>query len=291
VIAANASAIPYFRRTGVRGLARSMPTSAALDRYVCGCTCVYMCAFAGAGAHVRHRVGQQQGIAVYEVPTGWKFFGNLMDAERLSICGEESFGTGSDHIREKDGIWAALAWLSILAERAARGQTPTIAATLRAHFDQYGRNYFTRCVRTTSCVWQAARRGLTDAGRYDYEEVASAGAEQMMAALRATAASGRLVGTELRGGEGAAAEAFTVATMDDFAYTDPIDGSVSQQQGLRLLFADGSRIVFRLSGTGSVGATVRVYLERYEADPARTDRDPQVRRGGRTRGSLRGASR
>lgn len=231
VIAANADAIPYFRKTGLKGLARSMPTSGALDR-----------------------VAQAKGITLYEVPTGWKFFGNLMDAGFLSICGEESFGTGSDHIREKDGIWAVLAWLSILAHRFSLNQNFKLSAILKDHFTMFGRNYFSR---------------------YDYEEVSSEGAEAMMNILRGYAKDGSLNGKTF--GEGS--ESYQVAKVDDFEYKDPIDGSISSQQGLRVLFTDGSRFVFRLSGTGSVGATVRLYLEKFEADPANANLDPQVALG------------
>eukprot|EP00160_Parvularia_atlantis_P019741 Unigene7875_Nuclearia_a/m.24189 Unigene7875_Nuclearia_a/g.24189 ORF Unigene7875_Nuclearia_a/g.24189 Unigene7875_Nuclearia_a/m.24189 type:complete len:562 (+) Unigene7875_Nuclearia_a:47-1732(+) len=239
IIAANALAVPYFRQHGIKGLARSMPTSSALDK-----------------------VAHQLKVDLYEVPTGWKFFGNLMDAGRLSICGEESFGTGSDHIREKDGLWAVLAWLSILAQRAADGKDFALGAIQRDHFAQYGRNYFTR---------------------YDYEEVASAGADAMMAALRAHAAQGTLTGKVFE----EAGETYTVGKVDDFAYTDPIDASVSTQQGLRVLFTDGSRFVFRLSGTGSVGATVRLYVEKYQADASKSQEDPQTALGALVRIALR----
>jgi len=228
-------------------------------------------------------VGKARGITVYEVPTGWKFFGNLMDANKLSICGEESFGTGSDHIREKDGIWAALAWLSIVAHRASTGRPFAIVDVLKAHFSEFGRNYFSRYAWPGEKGCRCGLAAFSDravvmnrfliADRYDYEEVASEGAEVMMAALRAQAESGQLVGTLLKSN----GEEFTVAKIDDFAYTDPVDGSVSTKQGVRVLFADGSRLIYRLSGTGSVGATIRIYVERYEADAAKTDRDAQVR--------------
>ncbi|KAJ2742988.1 hypothetical protein GGI20_004094 [Coemansia sp. BCRC 34301] len=212
--------IPYFQREGLRGLARSMPTSCAIDR-----------------------VAAAKGVELFEVPTGWKFFGNLMDAGRLSICGEESFGTGSDHIREKDGIWAVVAWLNILAYANQALPGTSVRSIMRGFFEVYGRNYFTR---------------------YDYEEVASEGAAQMIEDLRAKGPS--LVGTTING--------FTVADVDDFEYTDPIDHSVSRNQGLRVVFGDTSRIIFRLSGTGSEGATVRIYIERYDA--AQFDLDAQV---------------
>ncbi|KAJ2778859.1 hypothetical protein H4R18_004346, partial [Coemansia javaensis] len=211
-----AECIPYFKRAGIRGLARSMPTSCAIDR-----------------------VAAAQGLDAFEVPTGWKFFGNLMDAGRLSICGEESFGTGSDHIREKDGIWAVVAWLNIIAHVSQTAPGATVRSIMLDFYASYGRNYFTR---------------------YDYEEVDSDGAAEMMARLRALAAGeqGGLVGQTHAG--------YTIAAADDFEYTDPIDHSVSKNQGLRIVFEDSSRIIFRLSGTGSQGATVRIYIERY--DPA-----------------------
>ncbi|KAJ2793259.1 hypothetical protein H4R21_005966, partial [Coemansia helicoidea] len=223
LIAHHAECIPYFQRHGLHGLARSMPTSCAIDR-----------------------VAAAKGLPVFEVPTGWKFFGNLMDAGRLSICGEESFGTGSDHIREKDGIWAIVAWLNIIAHVSQTAPDASVRSIMLDFFREYGRNYFTR---------------------YDYEEVDSAGATQMMARLRALAAGehGGLVGRTFSG--------YTVAAADDFAYTDPVDGSVSGQQGVRVIFADSSRIIFRLSGTGSQGATVRIYIERY--DPEQFDLDTQ----------------
>lgn len=201
-------AIPYFRKRGLAGLARSMPTSRALDR-----------------------VAQAQGLDIYEVPTGWKFFGNLMDANKCSLCGEESFGTGSDHVREKDGVWAILAWLSIVVHV----KNPNIEAILQDHYRRYGRNFFSR---------------------YDYEEVESDAANAMVDALRDQLAS--LKGKTING--------FTVDHADDFSYTDPIDGSTSSHQGLRVLFTDGSRFVVRLSGTGSQGATIRLYVEKYSSD-------------------------
>ncbi|KAG0242006.1 Phosphoglucomutase-2 [Actinomortierella wolfii] len=226
IIAAHADAIPYFRRTGIRGLARSMPTSTALDR-----------------------VAEKKGVEFFEVPTGWKFFGNLMDAGRLSICGEESFGTGSDHIREKDGVWAIVAWLNIIAA-VNQKQKAGINDILQAHYQTYGRNFFSR---------------------YDYEEVDSDGANSMVNRLRALVSTERdsLIGKDL--GEG-----FVVKDGDDFEYTDPIDHSVSKKQGVRIIFEDGSRIIFRLSGTGSHGATVRLYVEKYENNPANYTADTQV---------------
>ena len=206
-------AIPYFK-DGIRGLARSMPTSGAIDRV----------------AHARN-------YEMFEVPTGWKFFGNLMDAGRLSICGEESFGTGSDHIREKDGLWAVVAWLSILATANKEKAGTSVADVLHGHYSKYGRNFFSR---------------------YDYEEVSSDGAKAMIEQVRALFTSPEFPGSKHG--------AFTVKEAGDFSYTDPIDGSVSKNQGLYVRFVDGSRIVFRLSGTGSAGATIRLYVEKYTQD-------------------------
>ncbi|ORY03725.1 hypothetical protein K493DRAFT_311625 [Basidiobolus meristosporus CBS 931.73] len=226
VIAAHAESIPYFRKNGVKGLARSMPTSTALDR-----------------------VAQKKGLEYFEVPTGWKFFGNLMDADRLSICGEESFGTGSNHIREKDGIWAILAWLNILAAENDKNAQVGIKDILAEHYHTYGRNFFTR---------------------YDYEEVDSAAAGKMVDHLNEylTTKKDEFIGTSF--GE------FKVADADNFSYTDPIDNSVSKNQGIRIIFSDSSRIIFRLSGTGSQGATIRLYIEKYESDPSKYDLDAQV---------------
>jgi len=220
IIAANArECIPYFKG-GIKGLARSMPTSGALDL-----------------------VAKDMGVEFFEVPTGWKFFGNLMDAGRLSICGEESFGTGSDHIREKDGLWAVLAWLSILAKRnegvPVGGELVTVESVTKEHWAKYGRNYFSR---------------------YDYENCSADDANKMMAHLKEVQ-KGLKKGDKLR--------EFTIAVADDFSYTDPVDGSVAKGQGLRFVFEDGSRFVFRLSGTGSAGATIRLYLEKYEADKSK----------------------
>ncbi|KAG0265773.1 Phosphoglucomutase-2 [Mortierella polycephala] len=214
IIAAQADAIPYFRQTGVKGLARSMPTSTALDL-----------------------VAKKKGYEHFEVPTGWKFFGNLMDAGRLSICGEESFGTGSDHIREKDGVWAVIAWLNIIAA-ANQVKRCGINDILLTHYNEYGRNFFSR---------------------YDYEEVDSEGASKMVDRLRALVSTDRasLIGKDLGNG-------FVVKDGDDFEYTDPIDGS-----GIRIIFEDGSRLIVRLSGTGSQGATVRLYVEKYESNPSK----------------------
>ena len=215
VLAANAHLAPGYAR-GLAGVARSMPTSAAADR-----------------------VADALGIGKFETPTGWKFFGNLLDAGKATLCGEESFGTGSDHVREKDGLWAVLLWLNILAVRKQ-----SVAAIMAEHFAKFGRNYYSR---------------------HDFEAIASDKADAMMAALRASLPS--LAGRQVEG--------MTIQAADDFAYTDPIDGSVSRQQGVRILFTDGSRIVLRLSGTGTEGATLRLYLERFTPGPEGLDHDPQ----------------
>ncbi len=216
VLAANAHLAPGYR-AGLKGVARSMPTSAAVDR-----------------------VAAALGITSYETPTGWKFFGNLLDAGRVTLCGEESFGTGSDHVREKDGLWAVLLWMNILA---VRGQS--VAQILAAHWARFGRNYYSR---------------------HDFEALPVAAADAMMAGLKGRLAA--LPGTVIEG--------MTVAAADDFAYLDPVDGSTSKAQGVRVIFADGSRIVLRLSGTGTEGATLRLYLERYAAGPDGLDHDPQA---------------
>lgn len=216
VLAANAKLAPGYAG-GLKGVARSMPTSAAADR-----------------------VAEAQGIGMYETPTGWKFFGNLLDAGRATICGEESFGTGSDHVREKDGLWAILLWLNILAVRKQ-----SMADILSEHWARFGRNYYSR---------------------HDFEAIESAKADMMFAALRGS----------LPGLKGQMVEGMTVSGADDFAYVDPVDGSVSQRQGVRVMFENGSRIVYRLSGTGTEGATLRVYLERYAAGPEGLDLDAQV---------------
>ncbi|OMH83250.1 Phosphoglucomutase [Zancudomyces culisetae] len=212
-----AQAIPYFKKTGVKGLARSMPTSGAIDR-----------------------VAKKLNVEMFEVPTGWKFFGNLMDAGRLSICGEESFGTGSDHIREKDGLWAIVAWLNIIAYVDLKLNLPcSIRAIMNRFYLKYGRNYFTR---------------------YDYEEIESSHAEAMYSHLESLIVSPDFVGRKFGN------NAFTVSCADNFSYVDPVDSSVSKNQGLRIVFSDSSRIIFRLSGTGSSGATFRVYIEKYESN-------------------------
>jgi phosphoglucomutase len=216
ILAANAHLAPGYA-SGLAGIARSMPTSAAADR-----------------------VAEALGIACYETPTGWKFFGNLLDAGLATLCGEESFGTGSNHVREKDGLWAVLLWLDVLAARRQ-----PVAEIVREHWARFGRNYYSR---------------------HDYEEVDADAAASLMDNLRA----------ELPGLAGQRFGDWTIEQADDFSYTDPVDGSVSTRQGIRLLFAGGARIVYRLSGTGTAGATLRVYLERFEPDPARHDQDPQA---------------
>ena len=215
VLAANAHLAPGYAR-GLAGVARSMPTSRAVDA-----------------------VAEKLGIGAYETPTGWKFFGNLLDAGKATLCGEESAGTGSDHVREKDGLWAVLLWLNILAAREM-----SVADILADHWNQFGRHYYSR---------------------HDYEGVDADAANTMMDTLRQKLPT--LPGTSVDGME--------ISASDDFSYTDPIDGSVSHKQGIRILFANGSRIVFRLSGTGTVGATLRVYLEHFEGDPTRHGQDPQ----------------
>lgn len=227
IIAANAQeAIPYFRG-GPKGLARSMPTSGALDR-----------------------VAEKLNLPFFEVPTGWKFFGNLMDDGKLSICGEESFGTGSDHIREKDGIWAVLAWLSILAYQnkdiSPGEKLVSVSDVVKEHWATYGRNFFSR---------------------YDYEECESEGANKMIEYLRDLVSKSK---------PGDKYGSYALQFADDFTYTDPVDGSVASKQGVRFVFSDGSRIIFRLSGTGSSGATVRMYIEQFEPDVSKHDMDAQT---------------
>jgi phosphoglucomutase len=215
VLAANAQLVPGYAQ-GLKGVARSMPTSRAVDR-----------------------VAQSLGIACYETPTGWKFFGNLLDAGKATLCGEESAGTGSDHVREKDGVWAVLFWLNILA--VTRKPVETI---LRDHWRKFGRNYYSR---------------------HDYEGVDAKAANRLIDDLRAA----------LAGLPGKRLGAFSVERADDFSYTDPIDQSVSSKQGIRVEFSDGSRIVYRLSGTGTEGATLRVYIERFEPDAAKHEIETQ----------------
>ena len=215
LIAANATLIPGYK-DGLSGVARSMPTSQAADR-----------------------VAEKLGIDCYETPTGWKFFGNLLDTDNITICGEESFGTGSNHVREKDGLWAVLFWLNILAERQQ-----SVEEIVTEHWQTYGRNFYSR---------------------HDYEGIASDKANELMKGLR----------SQLSDLPGQTLGDYTVDYADDFSYTDPIDGSVSDKQGIRIGFTDGSRMVFRLSGTGTQGATLRLYLESYEPDPSKHSLDPQ----------------
>lgn len=216
LLAANAHLAPAYRG-GLAGIARSMPTSAAADR-----------------------VAQKLGVAAFETPTGWKFFGNLLDAGKVTICGEESAGTGSDHVREKDGLWAVLLWLNILAVRRE-----PVLDIVTAHWREYGRNYYTR---------------------HDYEGVDSAMAAAFMSGLQSSLQS--LGGRQSNG--------LAVTHADSFGYRDPVDNTLTENQGLRIFFEGGSRVVFRLSGTGTSGATIRLYVERYENDPQALDRDPQA---------------
>ena len=213
MLAANAHLVPAYR-DGLSGIARSMPTSGAADR-----------------------VAESLGIPCFETPTGWKFFGNLLDADMATICGEESAGTGSNHVREKDGLWAVLFWLNILAVRRI-----PVEQLAREHWASFGRNYY---------------------ARHDYEAIDTALADQLMTELKASLSNlpGRRLGD------------LNITSADDFSYSDPVDGSVSPHQGVRIFFDGGSRIVFRLSGTGTEGATLRVYLERYEDPEGRLDGD------------------
>ena len=215
VLAANAKLARGYSN-GLAGVARSMPTSAAVDQ-----------------------VAKRLGLGCYETPTGWKFFGNLLDAGRITLCGEESFGTGSDHVREKDGVWAVLFWLNILARRGESVET-----IVRTHWRDFGRNYYTR---------------------HDYEEVPADAAKAVMSRVQEQLT--KLPGTTLAGRR--------VRSADDFAYHDPVDGSTSEHQGLRIIFADGARIVYRLSGTGTSGATLRIYIESVEPDASKHDHDAQ----------------
>ncbi len=215
ILAANAHLVPGYQQ-GLAGIARSMPTSAAADR-----------------------VAKALGIPCYETPTGWKFFGNLMDAGKVTLCGEESFGTGSDHIREKDGLWAVLFWLNILAARKQ-----SVEDIVREHWARFGRNVYSR---------------------HDYEDIPADAANGVMKLLHDSFA-------ELQGAQFGHLQ---VKLCDDFSYTDPVDGSVSTGQGVRIIFTDGSRIVFRLSGTGTGGATLRIYLESFEPDVSKHHLDAQ----------------
>ncbi len=215
IIAANAQLIPAYK-AGVAGVARSMPTSGAVDR-----------------------VAKKLNIDCFETPTGWKFFGNLMDADKVTLCGEESFGTGSNHVREKDGLWAVLCWLNIIAARKQG-----VEEIVKSHWVEYGRNVYSR---------------------HDYENIPTDDANGVITHLREnfTAMTGKIFGR------------YQVKACDDFSYTDPIDGSVSHKQGLRILFEDGSRVIFRLSGTGTQGATIRIYLEAFEPDTTNHHLDAQ----------------
>lgn len=219
VLAHHLKCIPYFTQNGVKGFARSMPTSTAIDN-----------------------VASQLGIDIYEVPTGWKYFGNLMDAGKLSLCGEESFGTGSDHIREKDGVWALLAWLSIM-----KHTNKEIKDILSDHWKLYGRNYFLR---------------------YDYEECSTESCDEMMKYLFDVISDPSIIGKKFDSLQ----KQYQVKTADEYSYRDPIDDSFVSKQGLRFIFDDGSRFIIRLSGTGSSGTTVRLYLDSYE----KTDIDKDV---------------
>jgi phosphoglucomutase len=216
VLAANAHLLPGYK-DGLRGVARSMPTSQAVDR-----------------------VARAMGIDCYETPTGWKFFGNLLDARRITLCGEESFGTGSDHVREKDGLWAVLFWLNLIAVRKQ-----SVAEIVRDHWRRFGRDFYSR---------------------HDYEGMPVDIGEGIIDHLR----------EQLPDLPGKTFGAYTVGLADDFSYHDPVDGSISEKQGIRIIFENGSRIVFRLSGTGTEGATLRVYLERYESNPVHHGQDTQV---------------
>ncbi|EEY20062.1 phosphoglucomutase [Verticillium alfalfae VaMs.102] len=224
IIAHHAHLIPYFKKNGVFGLARSMPTSGAVDL-----------------------VAKKQGLNCYEVPTGWKFFCALFDSDKLSICGEESFGTGSNHIREKDGLWAVVAWLNVIAGIGVQnpGVTPSIKQIQKDFWTEYGRTFFTR---------------------YDYEDVDSDGAAKVVGTLKELVDKSDFIGSKISDRE--------VTEAGNFSYTD-LDGSVSSGQGLYAKFSSGSRIVVRLSGTGSSGATIRLYIEQYSNDPSTYDQDAQ----------------
>jgi phosphoglucomutase len=216
IITTNAKLIPAYQQ-GLAGVARSMPTSGAVDR-----------------------VAKKLNIPCYETPTGWKFFGNLMDADKVTLCGEESFGTGSNHVREKDGLWAVLCWLNIIAVKKM-----SVEAIVKAYWAEYGRNVYSR---------------------HDYENIPTEAANGVVAHIKAQFATlpNKTFGK------------YVVKTCDDFSYTDSIDGSISTNQGVRILFNDGSRIVFRLSGTGTDGATLRIYLEAFEPNVENHHLDAQV---------------
>ena len=215
ILAANAHLIPGYSN-GISGVARSMPTSQAVDR-----------------------VAENYGLPCYETPTGWKYFGNLLDAKKITLCGEESFGTGSDHVREKDGLWAVLFWLNLLAIK----QQP-IEKIVHDHWRKFGRDIYCR---------------------HDYEAVETETANGIVEHLRSQLSElpGKTLGK------------FLVKYADEFSYEDPVDGSISKNQGIRIGFEDGSRIIFRLSGTGTVGATLRIYLEKFEQDAGKHAQDAQ----------------
>jgi phosphoglucomutase len=221
VLAANATLVPAYSK-GIAGVARSMPTSGAVDR-----------------------VAAKLNIPCFETPTGWKFFGNLMDAGKVTLCGEESFGTSSDHVREKDGLWAVLFWLNVLAAKGKSGATASVEQVLMSHWLTFGRNVYSR---------------------HDYEAIPTDAANSVMQHIKSQFEA---LPNQSFGG-------YTVKICDDFSYLDPVDGSVSNNQGVRVLFTDGSRIVFRLSGTGTEGATLRVYLEAFEPDTTKHHIDAQI---------------
>lgn len=216
IMTANAHLLPGYKQ-GIKGVARSLPTSRAVDK-----------------------VAEMLGIACYETPTGWKYFGNLLDDNRITLCGEESFGSGSDHIREKDGIWAVLFWLNLIAIKKQSVETIT-----REHWKKFGRHYYTR---------------------HDYEAIDSVVADELINTLRTKANS--LIGTVHLGSK--------IILCDDFSYTDPVDNSVTKNQGIRILFEDESRIVYRLSGTGTEGATLRIYIEKYVKNAELHDMETQT---------------
>src|SRR5450830_139339 len=221
VLAANATLVPAYA-SGIAGVARSMPTSGAVDR-----------------------VAAKLNIPCYETPTGWNFFGNLMDAGKVTLCGEESFGTSSNHVREKDGLWAVLFWLNVLAQKNTEKAKASVEQILKSHWLAFGRNVYSR---------------------HDFEAIPAEAANNVMAHIKA----------QFESLPNQALGSYTVKTCDDFSYHDSIDGSISNNQGIRILFVDGSRIVFRLSGTGTEGATLRIYLEAFEPDSAKQSVDAQV---------------
>ncbi|XP_061484737.1 phosphoglucomutase-like protein 5 isoform X3 [Rhineura floridana] len=223
IIAANLSCIPYFCQMAVRGFGRSMPTSTALDR-----------------------VAKSMKVPVYETPAGWRFFSNLMDSGRCSLCGEESFGTGSDHIREKDGLWAVLIWLSVMAARKQ-----SVEEIVREHWAKYGRHYYCR---------------------FDYEALDPRTAFFIMRDLEALVMDKSFCNQQFAVGN----NVYSVQKATSFEYVDPVDGTVTKRQGLRIIFSDASRLIFRLSASSHVRATLRIYAESYEKDPSKHDREPQA---------------